>query len=378
LSENYRVILCSNDLFSRARVLHVLLALGIPEFDFEIGGDVANIFALCRDVAVLFAMGNEIIPPLPPLARVNLYHLQFPFPWRHLPGFNFNLIETYDAVVVNSSYTQYWTMRRMNEAGIRRPPPIIELSPPVRKVARLPAADAALPDGGIRIVTVGRFFTGGHSKRQDVVLKIIEEARKLTAVPITATMIGAVHNSPDAHAYFDSVIKQAHQLDVEIIVDAPSQILDEVLQRAHIYLHCAGFGVAESGAPEKMEHFGISIVEAIQAGCIPLVYAAGGAQEVIAGAGVGFTFESVEEAAQLVVRLSSSAARRAALANCSTDWIEGVLEPAFGRNLAGILERFSRGNERANAQESEADTHRRPAPAGASQGKIAKQRMKVT
>jgi GT2 family glycosyltransferase/glycosyltransferase involved in cell wall biosynthesis len=341
LSADYRVILCSDDHFSRARVLHVLLALGITEFEFEISDSVASVHAMCKDIEVLFAMGNEIIPPTPPIARLNLFHLQFPFPWRHLGRFNFEIIEAYDAIIVNSDFTRHWTNRRMSEVGVRLVPPVIELSPPVRRIEKRSEVDARSAEDHIRVVTVGRFFVGGHSKRQDVFLAIIAEARKQTSTKITATLIGAVHSSADAQAYYESIVALANQMDVEIIVDAPLSVLDQTLQNADVYIHCAGYGVSELEAPERMEHFGISIVEAIQAGCVPIVYAAGGAKEVIAKAGVGFVFQSVAVAAQQLVRLCEPSARRAALDSARGEWIESVLETAFAENLTNIVKKAS-------------------------------------
>src|SRR5260370_42079700 len=56
---------------------------------------------------------------------------------------------------------------------------------------------------------------------------------------------------------------------------------------AHLYassavlVHATGFGVDKYAFPERLEHFGITPVEAASQGCIPVVYGEGGAAEVL-------------------------------------------------------------------------------------------------
>ena len=51
--------------------------------------------------------------------------------------------------------------------------------------------------------------------------------------------------------------------------------------KSRVYWHATGFGEDETKNPEKMEHFGISTVEASAAGCVPVVIAKGGQKEIV-------------------------------------------------------------------------------------------------
>jgi GT2 family glycosyltransferase/glycosyltransferase involved in cell wall biosynthesis/tetratricopeptide (TPR) repeat protein len=333
LSQDYEVILCSKELFSKARVLHVLAALGIPEFEFDICGGFGEISARRHEIAVSFVMGNEIVPPVPPIAAANLFHLQFPFPWRNVGAYNFELLSLYEAIIVNSEFTKKWASKRIGEVGLRNPPPILMLHPPIRVIK---PSDSSLRQQrqGLHLITVGRFFTGGHSKRQDIFLDILDRARQLSTAQITATLVGSVHSEEMSRNYYTQVKLRAESMQgVEILVDGSEEELASALSSADIYVHCAGFDVMEQCNPEAMEHFGMSIVEALTAGCVPLVYGAGGPVEIIQRSGCGFCYQSVEQAARLVVSLLNRSERRRIAENLDTAWVEGLLEPAFTQNL---------------------------------------------
>jgi glycosyltransferase involved in cell wall biosynthesis len=336
LSRDYRVVLCSKEVFSRARVLHVLTALGISEFEFEISEGFDNISVRSGKIAVSFVMGNEIVPPVPPIASINLFYLQFPFPWRNAGTYNFELLELYDTIIVNSQFTRKWALKRIAEVGVRRPPPILTLYPPIRQIE--PRRPARQPTQDLHLITVGRFFTGGQSKRQDIFLDIVERARELSRARITATIVGSIHSGESSRNYYMQIrLRAESMLGVEVIVNASNEELASALMTADVYVHCAGFGVLEESNPEAMEHFGMSIVEALGAGCIPVVCGVGGPREIIEQSHCGFCYESVEEAAQLIVTLWERSERERIAQKLNAAWIEGLLEPAFMRNLQQVV-----------------------------------------
>jgi glycosyltransferase involved in cell wall biosynthesis len=62
-----------------------------------------------------------------------------------------------------------------------------------------------------------------------------------------------------------------------------------------LYWHAAGFGENINVYPEKAEHFGISTVEAMGAGCVPVVFNAGGQKEIIEDNKSGYLCNSMED-----------------------------------------------------------------------------------
>ena len=283
---------------------------------------------------VAFIMGNEIAPPLVVPARVRLFHLQFPFPWRIVGETAFDRLEPYDAVVVNSTFTCGWTRERLREGGVARPPPLEVLAPPVQP-SPMAARVLRRPGGPVRLANVGRFFRHGHCKRQDVALRVVESLRA-AGVGAELTLVGSVERSAAAQDYYAEVAAQARRLGgVEIIRDAGRSELAQVLARTDVYLHCCGFGVDTSLEPEAAEHFGVAVVEALQAGCWPLVADAGGPPAIVREAGWGASFQSVDDAVRAI---------EAALAEGRLDRPEPRLthlnDAAFDEGLARLLQHY--------------------------------------
>jgi glycosyltransferase involved in cell wall biosynthesis len=53
----------------------------------------------------------------------------------------------------------------------------------------------------------------------------------------------------------------------------------------------SGYGIEEKKNPKKVEHFGITTVEAMAAGAVPIIFAAGGHKEIIADGENGFLWK---------------------------------------------------------------------------------------
>ncbi|MCX6724523.1 MAG: glycosyltransferase, partial [Candidatus Shapirobacteria bacterium] len=68
---------------------------------------------------------------------------------------------------------------------------------------------------------------------------------------------------------------------IEIITNPQFNHLKRLYGQAKIFWTAAGFGFDEAKEPEKMEHFGITTVEAMAAGCVPIVINKGGQKEIV-------------------------------------------------------------------------------------------------
>ena len=71
------------------------------------------------------------------------------------------------------------------------------------------------------------------------------------------------------------------QKQVQFVYNPSFPELSRLYGQASIYWHAAGFGEDLAVHPEKAEHFGMTTVEAMSAGAVPLVYAGGGQKEII-------------------------------------------------------------------------------------------------
>jgi glycosyltransferase involved in cell wall biosynthesis len=122
------------------------------------------------------------------------------------------------------------------------------------------------------VVTVGRI---APEKRMDLFL---ETARRLPSIEFA--IIGSVPT--ERRSYYDS-LRASAPTNVSFVV-APLRKVSELLGRAKVYVHCA-----------FNEHFGITIVEAMAAGCVPVVNDSGGPREIVSE-NVGFRWKHIDEA----------------------------------------------------------------------------------
>lgn len=104
---------------------------------------------------------------------------------------------------------------------------------------------------------------------------------------------------------FAKMLKSANGYPVEFIVNKSNRELWKVYNKAKIYWHASGFGEDLDEHPEYAEHFGISTVEAMGAGCVPIVINAGGQKEIVENGENGFLWDSIDELMELTIKLSN-------------------------------------------------------------------------
>ncbi len=150
-----------------------------------------------------------------------------------------------DAFFCNSGYTKKAIHDRWGrEAKVVYPPVDVENFCPA------PKEDF--------VVSVGRFV---KTKNYEFVVDV---ARRMPESKFI--IIGRKQNF---EPYYEK-IQKIKPANVELLTNAPLDIVSSTLGRAKVYLH------AMVG-----EHFGISVVEAMAAGCIPVVHDSGGMKEAI-------------------------------------------------------------------------------------------------
>lgn len=79
--------------------------------------------------------------------------------------------------------------------------------------------------------------------------------------------------------------------NIEIIFKPTREELDELYAESNIFWHAKGYGETN---PMLMEHFGMTTVEAMSAGCIPIVINKGGQKEIVTKE-CGFLWDTPEE-----------------------------------------------------------------------------------
>ena len=94
---------------------------------------------------------------------------------------------------------------------------------------------------------------------------------------------------------FEAMKRQSEGFPIEFLINKSNDKLWDIYSKAKIYWHASGFGEDLEEHPEYAEHFGISTVEAMGAGAVPVVINSGGQKEIVTDEKNGFLWDSLDE-----------------------------------------------------------------------------------
>lgn len=164
------------------------------------------------------------------------------------------------------------------------------------------------------ILSVGRFASYGNQKQH---AHLIEMFRRVHArnPGWTLVLAGSVEDSAPCRRYLAELREQAADLPVDFRVDVSLSALRDLYSSTCLYWHATGLGVNPIRDPDRVEQFGIVLVEAMASGVIPIAYNAGGVSEIIQHGRSGFLWRQNEELVEITDRLIRCPALRAELAS---------------------------------------------------------------
>ncbi len=156
-----------------------------------------------------------------------------------------------------------------------------------------PPVDTSLFNSGKKeniIVALGRLSRELHAKRQEVLIEGFSRIYK--QIPSWKLVIAG--GSKDIE-YYKDLIEKARGLPIKIIPNPSLRQIRELLSSAKIFWSATGFEIDPLQDPEKVEHFGITPVEAMASGAVPIVTRVGGHLETIQDDKDGLLWDSLEE-----------------------------------------------------------------------------------
>ncbi|MDA1079991.1 MAG: glycosyltransferase family 4 protein [bacterium] len=178
-------------------------------------------------------------------------------------------IQSYKKIITISKFCQYWIGKYW---GL----PSVVLYPPVN----IKAFSASKKVNWI--THIGRFFVTGHSKKQLELIQVFKElVDSNELVGWELHLIGSVYEGENHQEYFTACVEEAKGYPVVFHTQAPFSEVKEILSKSKIYWHATGLDEDPTKQPILMEHFGITTVEAMASGCIPVVINAGGQPEIV-------------------------------------------------------------------------------------------------
>lgn len=181
-------------------------------------------------------------------------------------------LNTYQKILTYSNFAKKWIRRywKMDATVIAPPVDLLYKKYNLKKIKK-----------NNWICSVGRFFTLGHGKKQEVMIEAFKKLCNKTGKKWELHFVGGLGDEPSSIDFFQKLKGMAKGYPIFFHTNASRQEVEKVYLKSKIYWHATGFGEDESYQPIKFEHFGIAPIEALSAMCIPILFNGGGLKEII-------------------------------------------------------------------------------------------------
>lgn len=186
------------------------------------------------------------------------------------------------------------------------------------------------------ILSVGRFFQAPHSKKHDILIETFKKHAKSHFKGWRLVIAGGL-TEEGGRRLVESYRKQSEGYFIEVLDNVSIEYLTDLYKRASIYWHAAGFGEDLKTHPERAEHFGITTLEAMAAGCVPVVFCGGGQKEILERTHSGLLWNTEEELASYTQKLISDKAVWQTMSKKAIVRAQGFSQGAFEKNLMKFI-----------------------------------------
>jgi glycosyltransferase involved in cell wall biosynthesis len=244
-------------------------------------------------------------------------------------------VTTYDDVWTISDFVRHWTRRYWGVRSSLIHPPVDVAG--IKRYGTVPKENL--------ILNVGRFFEGHHNKKH---LEMISAFRGMVENGLSGwelVLVGGVSDDPSHLAYLDRVRDAARRLPVRIALEISYEELRSLYARSAVYWHATGYGESERKDPAAMEHFGISTVEAMAGGCVPIVIRKAGQRETVVHGTSGLHWRNLEELQRRTWDVVLKPELRARLSEGARSRSEAFSEASFERRLRELVDAVTQKNQ---------------------------------
>jgi glycosyltransferase involved in cell wall biosynthesis len=172
------------------------------------------------------------------------------------------------------------------------------------------------------ILSVGRFFVGGHCKKQLEMIQAFKQLCKdaeLDQDHWEYHLIGGVRSDESSQLYKRKCEKEAESYPIFFHFDAPYDTIRDLYSSSTLFWHATGLNEDEIKHPERMEHFGIVTAEAMSYGCVPVVVGKGGQPEIVHHGLNGLLWNNIEELKENTLNLIQDPEKRAKMAKAAIE-----------------------------------------------------------
>ena len=238
-------------------------------------------------------------------------------------------VDSYSAVAAITSYTGGWVRKLWGREPRIIYPPCDDMGPATAKQKI--------------ILHVGRFAAERegdehHDKRQRALLETFRGMAGAHEDGWQLHFAGTVRRDEESAQFAAALVEKARGLPVTFHFDAGFGELRDLYRKASIYWHATGYGYDAEEYPAKQEHFGITTVEAMSAGAVPVVINSGGQREVVTHESDGLLWDDLDGLAAQTSRLIHDRNLRGQLSRRAVLSSRRFGRGAFGASMDRLVE----------------------------------------
>lgn len=237
-------------------------------------------FSSSKNYDLIIYLSNGSIP----LLSCRLFvHFQFPVQWVKRSFMIDFKLRRINKIICNSFFTKSFIDSKFKVKSVVLYPPV-----DIKPISEHKRENI--------ILTVGRFgmtLEGGNYKKQDVLIGVFKQM--VNSGFKNWKLVLSISSKKEDEAKLAILKEMAKGFPVEFLDNPDRNKLFDLYSKAKIYWHASGAGEDLLNHPEKAEHFGISTVEAMGMGVVPVVINAGGQKETVVDKQSGFLWNQTSE-----------------------------------------------------------------------------------
>lgn len=225
-----------------------------------------------------------------PAAKKNVLHIQSPFEGQPAKSWWGKLkLKKWDVIIYNSKFTRNHSLMNWPLfSKVIYPPVDVKIIKPLPKKKY--------------ILSVGRFFGYLKDKKHELMIKSFENLKQNPKSLGWSLHLAGSATEGDM-SYLKDLQKKAEDLGVKFYPNIGFKELVKLYGVSSVYWHAAGFGEIDA---TKMEHFGISVAEAMTGGCVPVVVGKGGLNEIVDDGVSGFLWDDQHDLTSKTLQVLSN------------------------------------------------------------------------
>ena len=184
------------------------------------------------------------------------------------------------------------------------------------------------------ILFVGRFSQLKQVKNQDVLIESFKKFYDKSYSNWKLILAGGTEVGVDN--YLNNLKDKIGEYPIEIFNSPDFKVLKQLFGKAKIFWSAVGYGKDENREPDKVEHFGISLVEAMSANAVPIVFNAGGHKEIITKEINGYLWDTPQELIKITCNIIDKNIYSSITKNLTKE-VQKYSYESFKENLTKIL-----------------------------------------